>query len=137
MRFQVRVVAIASPVIVEAQEFGVNNTGGVTFFADRNRPHPGGGLNDQWGNPRMQRQRLAVAYFTNVESVVEIPEEDPFMPEVADEQGVPFNMGGTFAEPIRVITPDQAQVFYDDDDELPPVPVDEDGINWEEAQRDE
>lgn len=133
MRFQVKLVNQPGALIVEAVAFHPH-AGSVTFFAERNRPN---GANDQWGNPRMQRQRLTIAYFTNVEFVMEIPEEDPFMPEVADEQGVPFNMGGTFAEPIRVMTPDQAQVFYDDDDELPPVPVDADGINWEEAQRDE
>lgn len=133
MRFQVKLVNQPGALIVEAVAFHPH-AGSVTFFADRNRPN---GANDQWGNPRMQRQRLTIAYFTNVEFVMEIPEEDPFMPEVADEQGAPFNMGGTFAEPIRVMTTNAAQVFYDDNDELPALPVDADGINWAEAQRDE
>lgn len=125
------------PIIVEASEFHTQGGGGVTFFADRNRLSGG---NDQWGNPRRQRQRTTVAFFNNVQSVIE-------MTEANTEGDVGFGLGGEWptAEPMPFI----AGAPWGDNgpnmvgrDFPAPVPVspvirvDDDGVNWD-AQRDD
>lgn len=93
MRYSVRLTDDPRrEMIIEAAEFHQLGAG-VSFFAERMVNRNG---NDQWGNPRRQAQRVAVAFFNNVSSIMEIPEEDPGIPEVAVEQGVPFNDTGVW-----------------------------------------
>lgn len=155
MRYAVRLInnPRPNPIFVEATEFhALGQAGGITFFAERMRET--GGV-DQWGNPRRQRQRVSVAFFNNVESVLEMPEEDPGLPEVGLEGAVPFNMGGTFAEPqawvdeaptewgrlnntFEQVRPRGARALGGAAQAIPATApaVDDDGVNWD-AERTE
>lgn len=118
MRYEVR-IPNNQPISVEATEFH-NVNGGIVFFAERMRDV---GTLDQWGNPSRRRQRVQTAYFNNVESVVEIPQE---------EFGVPI------ADPEpNIIGLPQTHVWFDEANGMAPRPIDADGINWVDAQRDE
>jgi hypothetical protein len=134
MQYQVRLVNQHQPIHVEATEFHFNQ-GAVVFFAERNRAS-GAGLNDQWGNPRMQRVRATVAAFSNVESVVEIHEVDPGIPEQTvegfHENAIPFEARIERLEPFN-----WGNATLNTVPRGIGVAADEDGINWEEAQRDE
>lgn len=128
---------------VEATEFHQLGAG-VSFFAERMVNRDG---NDQWGNPRRNRQRVAVAYFNNVQSILEIPQEDPGVPEVAMEQGVPFDFEADMAEPRREWTVNRLGANEGQVDsrrvgrrgigatarlpEPTPVRVDDDGVEWD------
>lgn len=140
MRYEVRVNG-NQPIFVEAIEFH-NVSGGVVFFAERMRNN---GTTDQWGTLVQRRQRVQVAFFSNVESVLEAPEEEfgvPVPEEVAPHtfQAAPiwYDDGVTaVAEPAalagRAVGMTPAHIF----DNLTPRHVDPDGINWVDAQRDE
>lgn len=137
MRYEVR-VNNNPPVFVEAIEFH-NVSGGVVFFAERMRNN---GTTDQWGNPVRGTQRVQVAFFSNVESVLEAPEEELGLPVVEDVALRPFHWFDdgvtTIAEPAALagravgMTTRQETIRN-----LIPQPVDTDGINWVDAQRDE
>lgn len=147
MRYAVRLInnPRSTPIFVEAAEFhAMGQAGGITFFAERMRDT--GGV-DQWGNPRRQRQRVSVAFFTNVESVLEVPEENPGVPEAATEglvgnERVPFNMGGDFPGaapwPPAIHVGGVGRNFEPAGDFRAPQPirVDDDGVNWD-AERAE
>lgn len=146
MRYAIRLInnPRPQPIFVEAAEFhSMGQSGGITFFAERMRPT--GGI-DQWGNPRMQRARVSVAFFNNVESVLELPEEDPGVPEMATEglvgnERVPFNMGGDFpgATPWGELQHGVGGRGIARDQDIPPpapIRVDDDGVNWD-AERAE
>lgn len=134
---------------VEAAEFHQLGAG-VSFFAERMVNRDG---NDQWGNPRRNRQRVAVAYFNNVQSILEIPQEDPGVPEVAMEQGVPFDFEAGIAAPphewtVNRLGTNEGQVDsrrvgrrgVGATEPMADIPVaqamDDDGIAWD-AERDE
>ena len=125
MRYQVRHNGHTS--VIEAREFFPQNTG-IIFYQDRMRPQEG--RPDQWGNPVVRLTRVAVAFLNNVESILEIPEEDPAIPVVAtggiNVAPAPWGIGGGA---IQGTTGDQ--VWFN---EAPIEPVDGDGINWDEAQ---
>jgi hypothetical protein len=125
MRYQVRIINQPVPIEVEATEFHFNQ-GSVAFFCDRLRNV---GVNDQWGNLRRQRLRTQTALFTNVESVLEIPEGIPLIPEV-EPTGV-FN--GAIIAQARRLDIGAAQVWYDEAPALQgaPEPMDDDGVNWD------
>lgn len=137
MRYEVRVVD-NPPIFVEAVEFH-NVSGGVVFFAERMRNN---GTADQWGNPVRRTQRVQVAFFSNVESVLEVPEEELGVPTAGDVDLRAFQVwhdevtfvaepaGRTGRATIRTVPP---HLFNN----LNPLPTDPDGINWVDAQRDE
>lgn len=142
MRYQVRVIDRPDPIVVEAGEFVVTGqNGGITFYSDRMR-NAGGA--DQWGNPHRLRQRVSVAYFGNVVSIVELPDE---VPEATigglAAQATPF-----VSRALGDIPPfAQHHQWLNDGPGLggrlnghvaaePPIGVDDDGVNWD-AARDE
>lgn len=132
MRYRVELIGALEPFYIEAIEFHAQQNG-VTFFAERNRPQAGG-TNDTWGNPRMFRQRVAVAYVSDVRSIIEEPEVNPGIPEITAgvfdaEAGVPFNMGGAWFDeaPTRVRGVGRAHAI----EPITVPPVDDDGVNWD------
>ena len=143
MRYSVRFANRAGTQIIEADEMHPMGNGQLVFYADRIRNRPG---NDQWGNPRTMPTRVTVAVFSNVDSAVEIPEEDPGLqrPETGgmvdeftavrwDQHTVGFGNGQL--PPIV-----DERVFADFATIPPPAPIpvgtDDDGINWTAQQAD-
>lgn len=128
MRYQVRLINHGAPLVVEATEF--HPTGhGISFYSERMRPTGG---NDQWGNPRRQRVRIPVAFFNNVESIVELPEEDQAAAEGFHEEMVtPLNRGGVF--PVPTPWP-QEPARWPELGTGVGAGVDQDGVNWNEAR---
>lgn len=120
MRYQVR-FNDETTAVVEAREFYPQGAG-IIFYKDRLLPREG--RTDQWGNPVMSRQRVAVAFINNVQSILEIPEEAPEIPIAATEginvATVPWGIAGQTLG---------TQIWVDE-----ATPVDGDGINWDEAQ---
>lgn len=120
MRYQVQLLN-GQQFSVEAQFFHPNGEG-VVFYTRRNRPAD---VNDQWGNPLHRPEQVAIAFFNNVLSVRENPEEEePFVGQVGTAD-VPFNMGNNW------IVDDLGQMHN-----AQIAPVDPDGINWDAVQVD-
>ena len=120
MRYQVR-FNDETTAVIEAREFYPQGAG-IIFYKDRLLPQEG--RTDQWGNPVMSRQRVAVAFINNVQSILEIPEEDPGIPDPARiTEGID---GGAIQATAGT------QIWYHD--EVTAMPLDPDGINWDEAQ---
>ena len=138
MRYEVRLINGNQPIFVEATDFH-NVNDGVVFFAERMRNN---GTTDQWGNPVRRTQRVQIAFFNNVESVLEAPEEELGLPVVGAVpfQGDPiwFDDGRVNAVEPQVLAGRAALGFPAGSfGTLNPLPVDADGINWDVAQRDE
>lgn len=121
MRYQVRMTDGHSSVI-EAIEFFPQGTG-MIFYKDRMRAQEGRA--DQWGNPVMRMTRVATAFINNVQSIVEIPEEQPEIP-VAATEGINFTHN-----PVPIGEAAAAMNRWYDEEV---TPVDPDGINWTDAQ---
>ncbi len=126
MRYQVRLIDSNNdrPIIVEAAEFHTIGGNTVSFLSYRTRDS---GLTDQWGNPRISRQRTTVAFFSNVESVREIPDDQG---EAAVEGVVPVfdqqhhqNLAPFGANPVWIEAPTPVAPAMDDD-----------GVNWDDER---
>lgn len=84
MQYRVRFLSQNPPAVVDATEFHPMGNG-VIFYKERMRNTLG---NDQWGNPRRMPTRVPVAFMTNIESILEINEEEGPATEGVDPFGV-------------------------------------------------
>lgn len=144
MRYQVHLINNPNPLTVDATEFHPMS-GGVIFYKDRMRSN---GMNDTWGNPRRVPTRVAVAFMTNVESILEIPEEDEVAPQVDFEAGAP-TIGATTVDGIRWTDNDVALWVDEAGPNLlrrnfaappelpgPPIGIDGDNVPWDAQQHE-
>lgn len=143
MRYQIHLINNPNPLTVEATEFQPIGTG-VIFYKDRMRNTLG---NDTWGNPRRVPALVAIAYMTNIESILEIPEEEGPVAEGVDQFGdfqqVPHMANAVLRNlgAMHVTPPTQFNHVWVDETgpqtlNVTAPTMDDDGVAWD-AQRNE